>query len=85
MQVLQEVQKSFNWMGFNPKLEPFNRRILRILTIVFPAVVLQWMFLMLEANSAQEYLESIYMITACTCTFASFLSTISGNLSSASL
>lgn len=76
MKILQEVQNNLISMGMNPELERFNRRILNILAINFPGVVSLWIFLFHEANSAEEYLESIYIVTASSGIFLSFASTI---------
>lgn len=76
MQILQEVQKSFNSIGLGPELEPFNRKILSTLVGIFPGVVSLWIFLIHEANSAVKYLESIYVVTTCSGFFICFASTI---------
>lgn len=76
MLILQEVQKSFDSIGFNPKLEPLNHKILGILCIVVPAVLSLWIFLVHEANSAHEYMDSIYVISTSCGIFLSFTSTI---------
>lgn len=76
MRTLQEVQTSFDWMGFNPKLKPFNHKIRAILAITIPAVISQWKFLVHDANNAREYMESIYIVSVCSGVFLCFASTI---------
>lgn len=76
MSILQEVQKSLKAIGFSPKLEPFNHRISSIFVISFSGVISQWIFLIYEADSGQEYMESIYVATACTGVLLSFSNTI---------
>lgn len=77
MQILQEVQRSLSSIGFNQKLEPFNRRIVSILVTVLPGFISVWVFLIHEADSAQEYMESIYIAVVSTGILLSFTSTIS--------
>lgn len=71
-----EVQKGFRSIGFGPNLEPFNPRVLSILTTTFLGVVSLWMFLFYEADSAEQYMESVCVITVCTGTLLSFASTV---------
>lgn len=76
MQTLREVQKSFNSLGFSRDQGPLNYRNLSILVSTFLGIVLLWMFIIYEADSAQKYMKSIYVATAATGTFLSFASTI---------
>lgn len=76
MQIFQEVQKSFISLGFNPKEEPFNHKIVGILAATLLAVISLWIFLIHEANSAESYMESIYDITAATGLLLSLASTV---------
>lgn len=76
MKIFQEVQKSFNWMGFNPKLAPFNPRILSNFVMRFTSLIFLWIFLIYEAETAQEYMESMYVISTGSGIFLSFLSQI---------
>lgn len=76
MRTLQVAQKSLNSIGISPELEPFNEKILSNLVIIFPTIILQWIFLFHEADGAQEYIECSYIATACTGVFLSFASTI---------
>lgn len=76
MPILKEVEKSFNSIGFDPKLKPFNHKTLSILVILLPGIILQWIFLICVANRAEEYMESIYIVTTSTGVFLSFASTI---------
>lgn len=71
----EEVQKSFQSIGLDPKLEPFNRRILSILVITSLGIISVWIFLIHEADSAEEYMESTYVITVSTGVVLSFAST----------
>lgn len=64
MRVLQVVQKSFDSIGFDPKLKPFNRIILSMMAIHLLNTFSLWIFLLLGANSSHEFMESIY-ITSC--------------------
>lgn len=74
MQTLQEVQKSFISIGYSPKLKPFNQRVLAILAIIFVGVVLEFIYLIHDADGAQELMESIYIITATAGSFLCFAS-----------
>lgn len=74
MQVFQETQKSFKWMGFDSKLKPFNRRISSILVFTFTCVLLLWIFLIYEADTDQEYMESIYCVSVGSGVFLSLAS-----------
>lgn len=76
MQILQEVQKNLCVMGFSPELKPFNDRVLSILIISFPAVLSQFHFIIHEANNAQKYMESFYIISVCMSDFLCFTNTI---------
>lgn len=76
MRVLQAVQKSFDRMGFSPKQERFNHLALGILVTNITGTSLQWIFLFRVANSSQEYMESVYFVTATTCIDLSFAHTI---------
>lgn len=76
MRSVQEVQKAFKTIGFDPKLKPMNHRVLGVLAIVFPGLTSIWIYLIFEANGAEEYMESIFMVTVCTGIFISFASTI---------
>lgn len=76
MQVFQEVQKHFHSMGFDPGLKPFNGQILSYLVTSIPTVVFLWIFLIHEANGAQQYMESIYMVNTSTGVLICFISTI---------
>lgn len=76
MRSVQEVQKAFITIGFDPKLKPMNHRVLGVLAIVFPGLTSIWIYLIFEANGAEEYMESIFMVTVCTGIFISFASTI---------
>lgn len=76
MKILQGVQKSFKSLGLSPKPDRFNRKIFIFSIIYFPVVVSLWIFLVHEANSAEEYLESIYVVTTCSGILISFASTI---------
>lgn len=76
MQILQETQKHFIWLGLDPQIEPIHDRLLSILTITCPAVISQWIYLIDEAHSPREYMESIYVVTTCTGILVSYASTI---------
>lgn len=76
MQTFQAVQRGFESLGFSRKLAPFNRIVLRIFAIDFLLIISQLIFLIHEADSSQEYMESIYTITACSCIFVSLATTI---------
>lgn len=71
-----EMQKSFRSIGFDPKLESFNHRILGILAITSLGVISLWIFLFHEADSAAAYVESVYLITVCNGVLLSMASTI---------
>lgn len=72
----EEVRKSLHSIGVSPKLEPFNRRILSILASTSLGVISLWIFLFHGADSAEEYMKSVCLITICTGTLLSFASTI---------
>lgn len=78
MQILQEVKKSFYLMGFDPKLKRFEiiRRIKNDLIIMYSTVISQYEFLIQEADGAEEYMESIYVVTLSTGFLLSYTSTI---------
>lgn len=76
MKTLQEIRKSFCSLGFSPELHPFNHMVLRFLCMAFLTGLLLWIFFIHVADSAQEYLETIYLITAYNGIFLSFASTI---------
>lgn len=76
MQTLLKVQKSFTWIGFDPKLEPFNRRVVQILVITFSAIISLWIYFIRVPDTAQEYMESIFIVSTCTSVFLSFMSAI---------
>lgn len=71
-----EVQKSFHSIGFGPNLKPFNHQILSIIAVLFLADMSLCMFLFYEADSAEQYLESVCVITTCTGVVLSIASTI---------
>lgn len=76
MQALQEVQKSFYFLGISPNLKPFNPRILSFSAFILHGVILLWLFVILEADGSQEYMESIYANSAVSGTFLCLLGTI---------
>lgn len=76
MQTLQVVQRNFNSFGLSPNREPINRTILIVLILGFLGISMQWIFFFHGANSPQELMETIYVVTACTGIFLSFTSTI---------
>lgn len=76
MQILQETQKKFIWIGLNPQIEPIHGRLWSILGMAFTALLSLWIFLIHEARSAQEYMESVYVVSTCSGIFASFASTV---------
>lgn len=71
MQMYQAVQKSFHSIGLSPKLEAFNH-----VAITFLIIISEWIFLVYEADSAEEYMASIYAINTCAGVLLSFTSTI---------
>lgn len=76
MRVLQVVQKCFDAMGLSPKRDQFNPITSIILVLATSGVGLQWIFFFHEADSSQEYMESIYVATACSGALISFASTV---------
>lgn len=76
MQTLHVAQKSLNSIGFSPEQSRFSGKILSNFFIIFPTIILQWIFLFHEADGAQEYIECLYIVTSCTGVFLSFASTI---------
>lgn len=76
MQTLLEVQKAFKSMGLRRNQEPFNQRVLSILVIVFPGLISMWIYLICEADSDNEYMESVYIVTLASGVFLSFATTI---------
>lgn len=63
-------------MGFSPNLEPLNRRVLIIFVRSFLAVIFELIFLINEADGAQEYVVSIYVLSSCCFILLSFTNTI---------
>lgn len=61
-------------MGFDPQFKPFNRRTSSILALTFTAVLLMWIYLIYEADTDQEYMESMYFVSVCSGIFLSFAS-----------
>lgn len=76
MQTLQEVQRNIKMLGFSPNRRPFNKRILSILVSLCSVSVLIWLYPILEADSAQKYMESIYVVIVLTGVLLSFVSII---------
>lgn len=74
MKHYQEVQKGFEWLGFDLKLSDHN--ILGTMVISLSGIISEWIFLLFEANSSQEYLESIYFITSSVGIFISYTSAL---------
>lgn len=75
MKILQVVQKNFTLLGIDPKLERFNQRLLINLAMSALAIALLWIYLLREADSSQEYMESTYFLVACSGIFLSAMST----------
>lgn len=73
---LWEVQKNFDSLGLSRNQAPLNYRVLSIAATTFSGIILLWIFVIYEADSAQKYMKSIYVATAATGTFLSFVSTI---------
>lgn len=76
MQLLQEVRNSFDSMGFSPKSDQLSHKFLNNFIINFSGYILLWIYLLRDANSSLQYMESIYMITVCSCIFLSAVSTV---------
>lgn len=76
MKIFQVVQKNFDLVGINSERKPFNRITSNTLVIVLLGVSSQWIFLFCEANSSQELMESIYVVTATTGILVSLTSAI---------
>lgn len=76
MQILQQVRKCFNAMGFSPELDIFDRNMLTLLVPPSLAITLMWLFLFHEADGAQEKVESFHITTVCSCGFVCFISTV---------
>lgn len=76
MKALEVVQNSFSLIGLDPKLEPFHRTTLGILIFFFYGTIVQWIFLIYEAENTQERMESMYLFTALSGFFLSFASTV---------
>lgn len=67
MQVLQVTQKSFDSIGFGRKLKPFNHLIRKNFVLSIPGLTLLWTYLLHGTSCPQEYMESFYVVTACSC------------------
>lgn len=76
MPVLQAVKKAFDEMGFSPELEPLNHRYLRSITIIIPCLIFAWKSLVYEISNAQEYMESLYVVSIGTATLLAYVSTV---------
>lgn len=76
MGVFQVVQKSFESMGISPCRNPINNKTLTIMFISFSGISLLGLYVSLIANSAQEYVKCIYILTATVGTFLSAVTTL---------
>lgn len=73
MKTLQEVQKKFESIGLGTAVKPFNRIKLRYITL--SGVISMFIFLIYEADSAQEYMESAFLVTTTGGTLLCFANT----------
>lgn len=76
MKILQEVQKSFNSIGFSPNLDRFNKKILIVTSVIVVGLILQLIYIFHEADTPQEYMESIHFFSACFSILLSFASSV---------
>lgn len=76
MQIFQETQRNFGYLGINAELEPLNRRVLVVLAIAYTCILSDLIFLIYGPHSSQEYMESIYIITSSCGTTLSYVNTI---------
>lgn len=67
MQTLQVTKNSFESIGYGRKLEPFNFVIRKNLILFTPGLTFLWIYFINEASSPQEYMESFYVVVACSC------------------
>lgn len=65
MKVLQAVKANFVSMGFNPELEQFNYILLKNIVMCASGTAAMWIFLLYEAESSQEFMESAYFVATC--------------------
>lgn len=77
MEVLQAVQANFISMGFNPRVEQFNYILLKNIVMSVLGTLLLWIYLLHEADNAQEYMESTYFVASCSGIGLSAMSMIS--------
>lgn len=59
MKFLRVVRNRFESIGLCPELDPFNHQILVTFATDILLNFLIWVFLLHEADSSQEYMESI--------------------------
>ena len=85
MKVFQIIQKNFATMGFIPKEQQNrNRRLLKCIQIVYVIkysidTIFVGTYIFLEAESIDEYMESIFILAALVAVFCCFLSIIFKN------
>lgn len=76
MQIFQETQKNFGYFGLSSEVEPLNQRSLSIIVMASMSILTEWIFLIHDGHSSQEYMESIYVVSTNCGVFVSFASTI---------
>lgn len=74
MRVLQVVQNGFESIGIGPGRKAFNHTTLSILFICVFGFISLGIFIVQTADSAQEYMECLYIFTASIGTFLSGVS-----------
>lgn len=79
MKILQEVKKNFAFMGFYPNQQRNSNKILSkvqlwefIASLLVTALII--LYILCVAKSKEEYMSSIFMVTASTCITASEIS-----------
>lgn len=76
MKTVQEVQKNLSLIGLGPNQKSFNLVISRILVLSLLGVISLYMFLFLEADSAQDYMKSVFITTTSVGILLSIASTV---------
>lgn len=76
MKILRVVQRNFDFIGISPNREFLNQKVLTIIFVSVSGMSSLFIFFFHEANTAQEYMEFIYIVTAAIGTSLSAANTV---------
>lgn len=77
MKIFQTIQKNLDVIGFRANDSSLlNKENVRAILVSIPAITSQFVYVLCEVNSVEQYLRSFCMITAGTGVFISFGTTI---------